>query len=242
MEIENTLTEKQWKSILRNGVLIAFIFLVIWMSPNWKQVLIENRINTANMILSKNGETQQALNEAESIWFLRWSLKQRYLTRTYYSREKDIYTKVYDAAIEDNIDESVDANTYGTRNSNGTSQIAKEENAKVELNFAKHESEILSDINAIKTVVTYEFQNTDEINQEVIFSIVLPNIESAMTDLRLGLNLEYTGVIAPRGAAEKVYKDSLRRNTDPALLEQTGPLTYRLRVFPVPSTTDTKSQ
>ncbi len=120
--------------------------------------------------------------------------------------------------------------------------IARGENAKVELNFAKHESEILPDIHAVKTVITYEFQNTATTNQEVVFSIVLPNAESTMTDLRLGLNLEYTGTIAPRGAAARVYQDSLRRNTDPALLEQTGPLSYRLRVFPVPSTQDTKTQ
>ena len=120
--------------------------------------------------------------------------------------------------------------------------IARGDNAKVELNFAKHESEILSDIHAVKTVITYEFQNTATTNQEVVFNIVLPNAESAMTDLRLGLNLEYMGIIAPRGAAAKVYQDSLRRNTDPALLEQTGPITYRLRVFPVPSTLDSKTQ
>jgi len=110
------------------------------------------------------------------------------------------------------------------------------------LNFAKHESLILSDIGAVATTITYEFQNTTTTNQEVVFSVILPNAESAMTDLRLGLNLEYTGAIAPRGAAAKVYQDSLRRNTDPALLEQTGPVSYRLRVFPVPSTSDAKTQ
>jgi hypothetical protein len=120
--------------------------------------------------------------------------------------------------------------------------LAREENAKVELNFAKHESEILSDINAVKTTITYEFQNTTTSNQEVVFNLMLPNAESVMTDLHLGLNLEYTGTIAPRGAAAKVYQDSLRRNTDPALLEQTGPISYRLRVFPVTSTSDSKTQ
>lgn len=120
--------------------------------------------------------------------------------------------------------------------------LARGENAKVELNFAKHESQILSDINALETTVTYEFQNTDTQNQEVIYSIALPDADAVMTDLRLGLNLELIGVIAPRGAAAKVYADSLRRNTDPALLEQTGPTTYRLRVFPVLSKNDPKTQ
>ncbi len=110
------------------------------------------------------------------------------------------------------------------------------------LNFAKHDTEILRDIGAVKTTITYEFQNTSMTNQEVVYSIILPNTESVMTDLRLGLNLEYTGAIAPRGAAAKVYADSLRRNTDPALLEQTGPVSYRLRVFPVLSMNDPKTQ
>lgn len=94
----------------------------------------------------------------------------------------------------------------------------------------------------METTVTYEFQNTDTQNQEVIYSIELPSSDSVVTDLRLGLNLELTGTLAPRGAAEQVYVDSLRRNTDPALLEQTGPTSYRLRVFPVLSVNDSRTQ
>lgn len=242
MELEEDISEVVWKNILRTSVAIAFIFVVIWISPNWKQVVIDNRISSAQAILSKNGETKIWLTEASNVWFLEWALKERYLTGRAYNGEKELYAKIYDTSIESRIESEIDADKYKARNSNATSMIARGENAKVELNFAKHESEILPDIHAVKTVITYEFQNTANTNQEVVFSIVLPNAESAMTDLRLGLNLEYIGVIAPRGAAAKVYQDSLRRNTDPALLEQTGPLSYRLRVFPVPSITDTKTQ
>lgn len=63
-----------------------------------------------------------------------------------------------------------------------------------------------------------------------------------MTDLRLGLDLSMTGIVAPRGAARQVYTDSLRRNTDPALLEQSWPSTYKLRVFPVPWNRNEKTQ
>ncbi len=242
MELEEDISEITWKNILRTSVAIAFVFVVIWISPNWKQVFIENRIDSARAILSENGETKIWLIEASNIWFLEWALKERYLAGSVYNWEKELYAKLYDTSIESSIESEVDADKYKARNSNATSMVARGENAKVELNFAKHESEILPDIHAVKTVITYEFQNTAKSNQEVVFSIVLPNAESAMTDLRLGLNLEYIGVIAPRGAAAKVYQDSLRRNTDPALLEQTGPLSYRLRVFPVPSITDTKTQ
>ena len=40
--------------------------------------------------------------------------------------------------------------------------------------------------------------------------------------------------VSPRGAAQKVYRQELRRGMDPALLEQVGPRQYRVRVFPIP--------
>ena len=58
IEIEDTLTEINSKNILKTGVIIAFVFLIIWMSPNWKDSFIKNRITTAQTILSKNGETR----------------------------------------------------------------------------------------------------------------------------------------------------------------------------------------
>jgi putative PEP-CTERM system integral membrane protein len=39
--------------------------------------------------------------------------------------------------------------------------------------------------------------------------------------------------VAPRGAAQAVYRDQVRLNIDPALVEQIGPRQYRLRAFPV---------
>jgi len=40
--------------------------------------------------------------------------------------------------------------------------------------------------------------------------------------------------VAPRGAAQAVYRNEVRVNMDPALVEQIGPRQYRLRVFPIP--------
>jgi len=39
--------------------------------------------------------------------------------------------------------------------------------------------------------------------------------------------------VAPRGAAQQVYKEQVQIRVDPALLELVGPRQYRLRVFPV---------
>ena len=44
---------------------------------------------------------------------------------------------------------------------------------------------------------------------------------------------KYAYVLAPKGAAQAVYKAEVNRRVDPALLEQTGPYQYRLRVYPI---------
>jgi putative PEP-CTERM system integral membrane protein len=70
-------------------------------------------------------------------------------------------------------------------------------------------------------------------DQEVVYEFSLPE-HAVITDLRLGTSLEHRGEIAPRGAAQQTYVNQVRRMVDPALLEQTGPRQYRLRVYPVP--------
>lgn len=70
-------------------------------------------------------------------------------------------------------------------------------------------------------------------NQEVVYEFTLPQY-SVITDLKLGNKLEFQGIIAPRGAAERVFNQEVNRGRDPALLEQIGTSQYRLRVFPIP--------
>ncbi len=82
-----------------------------------------------------------------------------------------------------------------------------------------------------------EFTNKTNWNQEVIYEFSLAS-DAVISELKLGPNLEFAGLIAPRGAAQKTYQQELNRSRDPALLEQTGPRQYRLRVFPIPPKTD----
>ncbi len=81
-----------------------------------------------------------------------------------------------------------------------------------------------------KITIEEEYQNQTNQEQEIIYEFNLPD-EVAFYDLKLGPNLEYSGVIAPKGAAQKVYEQELQARRDPALLEQTGPNQYRLRIF-----------
>ena len=82
--------------------------------------------------------------------------------------------------------------------------------------------------------VTEEYQNSTFQDQEVIYEFSLP-ADSVVIDLKLGPELEFPGIIAPKGAAARTYQQEVTRRRDPALLEETGPSQYRLRVFPVPA-------
>lgn len=85
--------------------------------------------------------------------------------------------------------------------------------------------------------VDEQYENQTVSQQEVIYEFSLP-AGSVVTDLRLGPDLEFPGIVAPRGAAQRTYESQLQIRRDPALLEQIGPDQYRLRVFPVPGNTD----
>lgn len=81
------------------------------------------------------------------------------------------------------------------------------------------------------------YQNQTSQNQEVIYYFNLPE-SATLTGLWLGNSPDrdqrFAFQVAPRGAAQAVYREETRRNVDPALLEQIGPRQYRLRAFPVP--------
>jgi len=81
------------------------------------------------------------------------------------------------------------------------------------------------------------YRNTTSENQEVIYYFSLPE-SAVITGLWLGNtpNREERFIyhVAPRGTAQAVYRNEVRLNLDPALIEQIGPRQYRLRIFPIP--------
>lgn len=87
-------------------------------------------------------------------------------------------------------------------------------------------------------VELYEvYRNETPQQQEIRYAFTLPET-AVLTGVWLGdtANRDYrfTFQVSPRGAAEKVYTEEVRRRVDPALLEQVGPQQYRLRAFPIP--------
>lgn len=86
-------------------------------------------------------------------------------------------------------------------------------------------------------VELYEvYQNQTAERQEVVYYFSLPE-SAVITGLWLGESddreARFVYRVAPRGAAQAVYRNEIRRNVDPALVEQIGPRQYRLRIFPV---------
>ena len=86
-------------------------------------------------------------------------------------------------------------------------------------------------------VELYEvYQNQTGERQEVVYYFNLPET-AVVTGLWLNdkpdraSRFEYR--VAPRGAAQAVYRNEVRERRDPALIEQIGPRQYRLRVYPV---------
>jgi len=74
--------------------------------------------------------------------------------------------------------------------------------------------------------------------QEIYYTFSLPR-SAAVTGLWLGESPDrgeaFAYTVAPRGAAQEVYRAERARRVDPALLEQVGPQQYRLRAFPIPA-------
>ncbi|MBW4489830.1 MAG: TIGR02921 family PEP-CTERM protein [Trichocoleus desertorum ATA4-8-CV12] len=90
-------------------------------------------------------------------------------------------------------------------------------------------------------VELYEvYQNETPQQQEIRYAFTLPET-AVLTGVWLGdtanLNQRFVFQVSPRGAAEQVYTEQVRRSVDPALLEQVGPQQYRLRAFPIPPKT-----
>lgn len=80
------------------------------------------------------------------------------------------------------------------------------------------------------------YQNQTYDQQEILYYFSLPD-NAVFSGLWLSDNdsivKKYDFNVAPRGAAQQVYKNELRKRIDPSLLEQVGPNQYRLRAFPI---------
>jgi putative PEP-CTERM system integral membrane protein len=95
-----------------------------------------------------------------------------------------------------------------------------------------------TDAGLVAVEIHDEWSNLTPTDLEVLLSFSLPP-HAAVTGLWLNTEDDkanaFAFALAPRGAAQQVYREQVARRVDPALLEQVGPQQYRLRVFPVPA-------
>jgi hypothetical protein len=149
-------------------------------------------------------------------------------------RAKEQYTKLFDVPLQEGEkDELVDAMKATNTEDELKAGILDEENKTVRLLSRTVKATTEQNGMFARVSVEEEYENTSDDIQEVYYEFSLPE-DAVITGLWLGPKLEEIGAIAPKGAARRTYEQQVTRRVDPALLEQTGPRQYRLRVFPIP--------
>jgi putative PEP-CTERM system integral membrane protein len=195
--------------------------------------------DNANILEVGYGETigfNDSLANAIQSWFN--TTARPFMYKGNIKEDRQLATKNYKQLFDQNIQEGeqqaiskalADTNTNDELKAgliNKNAQHVKVVSRQIKIDAA--------DDNLTATVqVVEEYENTTDEIQEVFYEFSLPD-DAILTDLKLGPNLEFDGVVAPKGAARRTYEKQIVRRKDPALLEQAGPRQYRLRVFPIP--------
>jgi putative PEP-CTERM system integral membrane protein len=152
-------------------------------------------------------------------------------------RAEALYERFFDQPIERAEREAILASASSTFD-RGTREARLLDVGAERVLLARQELSVVEhgDWAQVELHEVYENQTFEQ--QEVLYYFNLP-ATAAVTGLWLGdsddrsKRFEFT--VAPRGAAQQVYREEVRRRQDPALLEQVGPRQYRLRIFPVPA-------
>jgi len=146
-----------------------------------------------------------------------------------------LYQKFFDQPIADGERSKIVDAVRANSNSN-QAELAWQvvDNREVHLN---RQEVTLSEHGDWADVQIYEvYQNATTQRQEVVYYFNLPE-SAVITGLWLGStsNREtaFAFQVAPRGAAQAIYRNEVNYQRDPALIEQIGPRQYRLRAFPV---------
>ena len=239
-------SKKDFKKGMGLFLVVSFVIFIGNLVPWFIDDFYRGQIKDAHKIINEWWENYKSYSDAKSEWFLERAfyndIKQSW---SLYDRDLILFNKIYDATPESYFGEKI-AKYSNNRNSFETNLSKVWEKAEVVLWLAEINNNIFSNDDSnfpiLETVYNFHLTNTINQNQEVIINFETPNKYSVISDLKLWLNSELQWQIAPRWAARKVYEDSLRRNTDPALIEKVGINTYSLKVFPIPRKDDSKTR
>jgi putative PEP-CTERM system integral membrane protein len=105
-----------------------------------------------------------------------------------------------------------------------------------EVHLARQEVRVTEYVDWAEVELYEVYQNQTGQRQEIVYYFSLPE-SAVVTGLWLGNSPDrderFVYRVSPRGAAQALYRNEVRYNRDPALVEQIGPRQYRLRIFPV---------
>jgi putative PEP-CTERM system integral membrane protein len=146
-----------------------------------------------------------------------------------------LYEDYFDETIFDGERETVLTALGSTWDVSGALQ-AVQDAADREVHLNKQELSFVERGDIADFELHEEYQNESGQRQEVVYYVTLPE-SAVITGVWLGNSEDrqerFVYRVAPRGAAQQVYKEQVRRVIDPALVEQIGPRQYRVRVFPI---------
>ncbi len=148
---------------------------------------------------------------------------------------KRLYEKYFDGNIQKNEKESIVKSMKSTWDSDGIEAGLLNIN-KERVHINNQEITVKEKGNFAEIEIYEVYQNKTFTTQEIFYYFSLPE-NAVITGLWLSdekdSHKKYTFTVSPRGAAQKVYKEQVRKRVDPSLLEQVGPNQYRLRAFPI---------
>ncbi|MCC6807124.1 MAG: TIGR02921 family PEP-CTERM protein [Deltaproteobacteria bacterium] len=154
-------------------------------------------------------------------------------------RAAALYATLFDAPIQRAEREKIDhafASTYERLLEKAASSLVDIDAKRVRLE--RQDVSVREVGDASEVTIHDVYKNVTNAPQEILYYFELPE-DAVVTGLWLGHNDNrdeaFAHRVAPRGAAQKVYKAEVRRRVDPALVEQVGPRQYRLRAYPVPT-------
>ncbi len=152
-------------------------------------------------------------------------------------KAEDLYIKFFDTPIEKAeskaINQALKSNWY--RDGMQAGLINKD---RQKVLITQQSISIQEKTHSATITLNESYQNQTFEQQEIYYYFTLPE-EAVLTGVWLSDDADdlkkYSYTVAPRGAAQKLYKQERDKRVDPALLEQVGPMQYRLRVFPIPA-------
>ena len=150
-------------------------------------------------------------------------------------RAAELYEQFFDVPIDDGEHDAVVLAARSTW-SVGQAETAWQAVDDREI-LLTHQELVVAEHGDWADMELYEvYQNQTADRQEVVYYFSLPE-SAVITGVWLGngpdRDRRFAYRVAPRGAAQSLYRNEVRRNRDPALVEQIGPRQYRLRVFPI---------